>query len=157
EATLAYVARLHDAIVETCAGAFGRLENAWVRSGLGRLAAAVNRRQRDVGGMGRTIGWNPDGLVDRSVPVLQSVREGGGAIATIVGYGAHTVTTGVGFVGYSPDYPGWLRESLRTLVGGECVFLQGAAGNVMPLHAFDDEVAEPQRLGRRLALEAAHA
>jgi hypothetical protein len=155
--TLAYVERLHDAILATCAAAFDRLEPAAVRCGLGRLEAAVNRRQRDADGMVRTIGWNPGGPVDLSVPVLQSVRDDGSAIATIVGYGAHTVTTGAGYAGYSPDYPGWLRESTRALTGGECVFLQGAAGNVMPLHAFDDSLAEPARLGRRLALEAAHA
>ena len=105
----------------------------------------------------RTIGWNPDGLVDRSVPVLQSVREDGSAIATIVSYGAHTVTTGVNYIGYSPDYPGWLRETVRRLTGGECVYLQGAAGNVMPLYGFDDDLLAPGQIGRRLGLEAVHA
>jgi neutral ceramidase len=155
--TLAYVARLHDAVVETCATAVERLEPAAVRIGLGNLQLAVNRRQRDPDGVVRRIGWNPDGLVDRSVPVLQSVREDGSAIATVVGYGAHTVTTGVNFVGYSPDYPGWLRETIRAATDGECVFLQGAAGNVMPLYGFDDELWSPQYTGRRLALEALHA
>ena len=53
EATLAYVERLHDAIVATCALAFERLEDASVRWGLGRLESAVNRRQRDPDGMVR--------------------------------------------------------------------------------------------------------
>jgi hypothetical protein len=157
DATRAYIERLHDAIVATASGAFDRLEEAFVRCGLGHADLAVNRRQRDADGLVRRLGWHPGGLVDRSVPVLQSVRADGSAIATIAGYGAHTVTTGVEYIGYSPDYPGWLRESLRRLTGGECVFLQGAAGNVMPLVAFDDECREPERMGRRLALEAAHA
>ena len=156
-ATLAYVDALHDAIVETCARAFERLEHASVRWGLGFAQLAINRRQRDEDGRVRRIGWNPDGLVDRTVPVLQSVREDGTAIATVVSYGAHTVTTGVGFVGYSPDYPGWLRESVRGSTGGECVYLQGAAGNVMPLFAFDDDLLAPPQIGRRLGLEAVHA
>jgi neutral ceramidase len=156
-ATQAYVDELHDAIVATCLRAFERLEEASVRWGLGRAELAVNRRQRDADGQVRTIGWNPDGLVDRSVPVLQSVREDGSAIATVVGYGAHTVTTGVNYGGYSPDYPGWLRETVRGLTGGECVYLQGAAGNVMPLFAFDDDLLAPQETGRRLGLEAVHA
>ena len=156
-ATQAYVDELHDAIVATCVRAFERLEEASVRWGLGRAELAVNRRQRDADGRVRTIGWNPDGLVDRSVPVLQSVREDGSAIATVVGYGAHTVTTGVNYGGYSPDYPGWLRETVRGLTGGECVYLQGAAGNVMPLFAFDDDLLAPRETGRRLALEAVHA
>jgi neutral ceramidase len=155
-ATLAYIERLHDAIVATCVAAFGSLEPAWVRHWLGQAALAINRRQRDPDGRVTRIGWNPDGLVDRSVPVLQSVRDDGSAIATVVGYGAHTVTTGVEYIGYSPDYPGWLRAGIRELTGGECVYLQGAAGNVMPLVAFDDTCLEPERMGRRLALEAAH-
>jgi neutral ceramidase len=157
DATLAYVDRLHDAIVDTCVRAFGRLESAAVRWGLGSVDLAVNRRQRDVDGRVTAIGWNPDGLVDRTVPVLQAVREDGSAIASVVGYGAHTVTTGVDFPGYSPDYPGWLRETTREITGGECVYLQGAAGNVMPLFAFDDDLTAPALVGRRIGLEAAHA
>jgi hypothetical protein len=156
-ATVAYVDGLHEAIVATCVEAFLRLEEAWVRSGLGHADLAINRRQRDPDGRVTTIGWNPDGLVDRSVPVLQAIRPDGSAIVTIVGYGAHTVTTGVNYIGYSPDYPGWLRAGVRELTGGDCVFLQGAAGNVMPLYAFDDSCEAPQEMGRRLALEAAHA
>jgi hypothetical protein len=155
--TIAYVHQLHDAIVHTCTHAFERLETASVRWGLGRADLAVNRRQRDPDGMVRRIGWNPDGLVDRSVPVLQSVREDGSVIATVVGYGAHTVTTGVNYIGYSPDYPGWLRKTVRAATDGECIYLQGAAGNVMPLFGFDDELWSPPHTGRRLALEALHA
>jgi hypothetical protein len=155
--TRLYVDHLHDAIFETCARAFEALEDASVRWGLGFAPLAINRRQRDEDGQVRKIGWHPGGMVDRSVPVLQSVREDGSAIATVVGYGAHTVTTGVNFVGYSPDYPGWLRETVRSLAGGECVFLQGAAGNVMPLVGFDDDLRSPVDMGRRLGLEALHA
>jgi hypothetical protein len=75
----------------------------------------------------------------------------------VVGYGAHTVTTGVEYLGYSPDYPGPLRDTVRAVTGGECVFLQGAGGNVMPRFAFDDDLREPQRMGSRLAVEALHA
>jgi neutral ceramidase len=157
DAGLAYIDALHDAIVQTCTRAFEQLEDAAVRCGLGHAELAVNRRQRDDDGLVRKIGWNPTGLVDRSVPVLQSVREDGSAIATIVGYGAHTVTTGVNYSGYSPDYPGWLRGTVRRLTGGECVYLQGAAGNVMPLFGFDDDLVAPVTTGERLGLEAAHA
>ncbi len=155
--TLAYVERLHDAIVQTCVTAFERLEEAAVRCGLGHADLAVNRRQRDPDGRVSKIGWNPDGLVDRSVPVLQALRRDGSPIVTVVGYGAHTVTTGAGFHGYSPDYPGWLRDFVRDATGGECVYLQGAAGNVMPLVAFDDDLRSPVETGRRLGLEALHA
>src|SRR3954452_8399167 len=152
-----YVDTLHERVVDACRQACERLEPAWVRWGLGHADEAVNRRQRDDDGMVRTIGWNPSGLVDLSVPCLQATRPDGSAIATVVGYGCHTVTTGIGLVVYSPDYPGPLRELVRQVTGGECVFLQGAGGNVMPRVAFDDTGEAPVRLGRRLALEALHA
>ena len=156
-ATAAYVEHLHGRIVEVCRLACERLEPAWVRWGLGEADEAMNRRERDPDGMVRRIGWHPDGMADISVPVLQAIREDGSAVATIVGYGAHTVTTGVEVIAYSPDYPGPLRDAVRAMTGGECVFLQGAAGNIMPRVAFEDACTEWIRMGRRLALEAVHA
>jgi hypothetical protein len=155
--TAAYVEYLHGRIVEVCALACERLEPASVRWGLGRADEAVNRRERNADGSVTQIGWHADGMVDLSVPVLQAVRAGGRAIATVVAYGCHTVTTGIDYPGYSPDYPGPLRDLVRLVTGGECVFLQGAGGNVMPRIAFDNECLEPSRLGHRLALEALHA
>ena len=158
DAVFAYVDLLHDRIVEVCSAACQRLEPAWIRWGLGFVDESVNRRQRDPDGMVRRIGWNPEGLVDQSVPALQAVgRDGRSPVVTVVGYGCHTVTTGLGIVGYSPDFVGPLRDTIRAAIGGECVFLQGAGGNVMPRFAFDDSAQEYVRLGRRLAFEAIHA
>lgn len=157
EQAVAYIDRLHEQIVDACRLACERLEPAWVRCGLGFVDEAVNRRQRDSDGMVRRIGWNVSGFVDLSVPCLQAVRPDGSAIATVVAYGCHTVTTGIGLVAYSPDYPGPLRDLVRQVSGGECIFLQGAGGNVMPRVAFDDSLETRERLGRRLALEALHA
>ena len=154
---LGYIDLLHERIVEVCALACERAEPAWVRWGLGSADVAVNRRERDDDGIVRDIGWNDRGIVDTSVPVLQAVRRDGSAIGTVVSFGCHTVTTGIDFIGYSPDYPGPLRQVVRDVTGGECVFLQGAGGNVMPRFAFDDECLEPGRMGRRLAVEALHA
>jgi neutral ceramidase len=151
-----YVDTLHGRIVEVCRQAFEALEPAWTRWGLGFVDEAINRRQRDADGMVRKIGWNPSGLIDSSVPVLQAVRRDGTSIATLVSYGCHTVTTGIGLLAYSPDYPGPLRALVREVTGGQCVFFQGAGGNVMPRIAFDDSGEESTRLGRRLAIEALH-
>ena len=154
---LTYIEYLHARIVEACRLACERLEPAWVRWGLGHTDEAINRRQRDADGNVTKIGWNPEGLVDCSVPVLQAVRADGSAIATIVSYGCHTVTTGVGYAGYSPDYPGPMREFVRKARGGECVFLQGAGGNIMPRIGFEDSGESMQHVGRRLGIEALHA
>ena len=154
---LTYIEYLHARIVEACRLACEALEPAWVRWGLGHLDEAVNRRQRDPDGNVTKIGWHPEGLLDRSVPVLQALRSDDSAIATVVNYGCHTVTTGVKYYGYSPDYPGPMREYVRNSTGGEGVFFQGAGGNVMPRVAFEDSGESMQLLGRRLGIEAVHA
>jgi neutral ceramidase len=152
-----YVDSLHAEIVATCRRACEALEPAWASWGQGWVDEAVNRRQRDADGFVRKIGWNPSGLVDCSVPVLRAVRPNGSTLATLVGYGCHTVTTGIGLVSYSPDFPGPMRELIRQVTGGECIYFQGAAGNVMPRTAFDDSGEASVRLGRRIAIEALHA
>ncbi len=154
---LAYIDYLHARVVEACRLACERLEPAQVRWGLGRADEAINRRQRDPDGKVTRIGWNPEGLVDPSVPVLQALREDDSAIATIVSFGCHTVTTGIEYLGYSPDYPGPLRDYVRQATGGECVFIQGAGGNIMPRIAFEGTDGAMRRLGVRLGIEALHA
>lgn len=154
---LAYIDFLHTRVVEICIRACERMEPARIRWGLGQVDGAINRRQRDADGKVTKIGWNPEGLVDPSVPVLQAVRPDGSAIATIVSYGCHTVTTGIDFHGYSPDYPGPLRNFIRQATGGECVFLQGAGGNIMPRVAFESSGEAMKQLGIRLGIEALHA
>jgi neutral ceramidase len=156
ELTLAYIEYLHARVLEVCRLACDRLEPAWIRWGVGALDESINRRERGPDGMA-LFGWNTDGMVDQSVTVLQSLRPDESAIATVVGYGCHTVTTGLGFIGYSPDYPGPMRDLVRSLTGGECVFLQAAAGNVMPRVAFDESDRSRVDLGVKLGLEALHA
>ena len=154
--TLAYIEYLHARVVEVCELACRRLEPAWPRWGLGIADESINRRERGPDGMA-VFGWNTDGMADQSVTVLQALRRDGSAIGTVVSYGCHTVTTGLGFIGYSPDYPGPMRDAVRSATGGECVFFQAAAGNIMPRVAFDESGEAKGRLGRRLAIEALHA
>ncbi len=156
-ATLAYIELLHTRVVDVCRLAFERLEPAWVRWGLGSSDHSINRRERDPDGMVRRLGWHEQGMLDQSVPVLQAVRRDETAIATLVAYGCHTVTTSVDAPGYSPDYPGALRDAVRRWTGGECVFFIGAAGNVMPRVSFDEANEEMRRMGEGIALEALHA
>ena len=148
-----YIAGLADKIVSVCRLAVDRLEPASVAWALAEVDEAVNRRERLPDG--RTVlGWNPGNLVDRQVGAMQVRRPDGSAICTLVTYGCHPVTTGYDMTIYSSDYPGPLRELVRQVSGGECVFFQASAGNVVPKVSFTDDEREAERLGRRLALEA---
>jgi neutral ceramidase len=150
---------IHDKIVSVCRLAVERLEPAGVVWGQASTELAVNRRERTTGGYngGSILGWNPDELVDNQVTVLQARRPDESAICTLVGFGCHPVTTGYDMDVYSADFPGPMRDVVRAVSGGECVFFQGAGGNVLPKFAFTSTEEEAHRMGTRLGLAALEA
>lgn len=151
-----YGDELEDRLVHASVRAATALEPAAATWGVGSADLSVNRRERD--DLGRIVhGWRVDGIVDQQVTVLQLQRPDSSPIATVVGYGCHPVAVGMDFPGYSSDYPGAVRESLRREAGGEVIFLQGSAGNVLPRVSFGEDEQEAQRMGERIAVEAAHA
>ena len=151
-----YAEFLASRVEEVARVAAGRLEPAHGVWAVGDVDLSVNRRERDA--MGRVVhGWRTEGLIDRQVVAFQVRRPDGSSIATLVGYGCHPVAGGMNLSCYSGDYPSALRAAVRRLIGGECVFFQGAAGNILPMIAFCDDEREAVRMGERLALEVAHA
>lgn len=118
---------------------------------------AVNRRERTPDG--RTIlGWNPDLDIDEDVPTLRIDGLDGKPIATVTAFGCHPVVVGPDVPATGSDFVGPLRRRVEELRGGGvCVFLQGAAGNVLPLQAFFDRSGPEVPMGHRLGLESAHA
>jgi len=152
----AYAALLEEQLVGVVTDATAQLEPARIAWGVGSVDLSVNRR--DHGPEGKIVhGWRRDGLLDRQVVSLQARRRDGSSIATVVGYGCHTVSVGMDVPLYSSDFPGALRLALRSWTGGEGVFFQGAGGNVNPMCAFCSDELEARRMGERLALEAVHS
>jgi neutral ceramidase len=148
----AYWEVLRAGVLAAGADAVARLERAAVLWGVGEVDLSVNRRERGPDGA-IVHGWNVDGLLDRQVVSLQVQRRDGSAIATLVGYGCHTVSVGMDFPGYSSDFPGAMRERIRSWTGGDCLFFQGAAGNVLPRLSFVETEEEARRMGDVLAAE----
>jgi neutral ceramidase len=156
EAARAFATVIHEKVISVCKLAASRLESARLVWGVGEANLAVNRRERT--GSGKTIlGWNPSGLVDNQVTALQARRRDGSSIVTLVGYGCHPVTAGMDVFSYSADYPGPLRNLVRRVTGGECVFFQAAAGNVLPRVGLTEDEKEAERMGVRLGVEVLHA
>jgi neutral ceramidase len=155
----AFARVLHDKIVSACDLAARMLEPAGIVWGQADVDLAVNRRERTADGYngGSILGWNPDELVDNQLTVLQARRPDESAIGTVVGFGCHPVTTGYDMDVYSADYPGALRDVVRAVSGGECIFFQGAGGNVLPKFAFTDSEDEARRMGTRLGVAALEA
>ncbi len=153
----AYFDRLPYDFASAARSAWRSRRQVRVSGGVGRVPGlAVNRRER---WQERTIlGWNPDGFVDEEVPVIRIDDLDGDPVATIVAFGCHPVVVGPEVDATGTDYVGPLRRRVDMLRGGGvCVFLQGAAGNVLPLEGFFDHDGPQQPMGERLGLEAAHA
>ena len=155
ESVRAFATVIQDKIVSVCKLAAERLEPARVVWGQDDVDLAVNRRERVEGGS--ILGWNPDELIDNQVTVLQLRRPDESPIATLVGYGCHPVTTGHDLFIYSADFPGAMRKAVRDLTAGECVYFQGAGGNVLPRFAFNTSEEEAKRMGLCLGIAAAGA
>ncbi len=131
--------------------ATAQLQPARIAWGVGSVDLSVNRR--DVGPAGKIVhGWRRSGLLDRDVVSLQARRRDGSVIATLVGFGCHTVSVRHGrpalLVGFSGAPCGWRCRRRRAV---SAVFFQGAAGNVNPMCAFCSDEAEARRMGERLA------
>jgi len=137
--------------------AISRLRPARISGGTGEAKGiAVNRRERSEDG-GTILGWNKENFIDEEVPTIRIDGHDGTAIATLVGFGCHPVSLG-GEVPYSgSDFIGSCRNQVELIRGGICLFLQGAAGNVLPLEAFFDHPGPEIAMGKRLGLEAVHA
>jgi neutral ceramidase len=148
-----YAEAVGDLLVSAAAEAARRARPA--RIGFARSVAeglTVNRRQRVDGGT--ILGWNPDEQCDRDVAVIRVDDEVGGAICTVVAFASHPVVVGPDVPEVSSDFVGPLRERVRAWTGGECVFLQGCAGNIVPFESFHTENGPERTFGGRLALAA---
>jgi len=164
---LRYWDSIPDRYASVALEALGRLAPARIAGGVGEARGlAVNRRERTADG--RTIlGWNREGVRDDSVVAIRIDGADGpplvaDAVATLVSFACHPVVIGPDVPGAGPDFVGPLRSQLANIIrpGSVTVFLQGAAGDALPLESFrDDEDAlfAAEVVGERLALEAGHA
>jgi hypothetical protein len=166
---LRYWDSIPDRYASAALEAVGRLTPARVSGGVGEVRGlAVNRRERTSDG--RTIlGWNRGGVRDDSVVAIRVDGLDGAplmpdAIATLISFACHPVVIGPDVDGAGPDFVGPLRRSLAAngiRPGGVTVFLQGAAGDALPLEAFLEDpgiaLVAADIMGERIALEAHRA
>ena len=155
ENEIEYIAALAGRIAGAAALAAGRLEPVRVAGGSGSFDLGVNRREP--GPDGRIIlGWNPDGVRDTDVGVIVIARDDGTPLALLVNYACHPVVVGPDDSAINPDFPGPMRDLVEQVTGATCLFLQGAAGDVLPLEGFHDSTGPEVTFGRLLGIEAIH-
>lgn len=124
-------------------------------------------------GRGIVDGWTVNrrkpysGPLDNEVAVLCFERGEGSPVATVVNFACHAVVLGHNNLLISADYPGYVSRTVEELLGGVCLFLNGACGEVNPLtpgtvieRVYDRSMGtfrDAEEMGRSVACEAAKA
>jgi len=127
---------------------------ARIAAGHGRIEFSTNRREKLADG--RTVlGINHNGPVDHAVGVVRIDSMDGRPLAAVVNFTCHPIFAGSASRLISPDFPGPMRRTVERETGASCLFLQGSTGNINPKNPMHADVAEAERVGTMLGLEAA--
>ena len=124
--------KIAGAIVE----AAGNLVPARVGVGWGEVREGHNRRK--IGDDGRAVMmWAnrervPTSPVDYQLGVIRVETLDGRPLATLVNFACHPVVLGPENLLISADYPGVFMRVVEESIGGQCMFLQGACGDINP-------------------------
>jgi neutral ceramidase len=146
-----YVNSLVSRLIEVIEEAAGNLQPAVFYWGKGKVNFAVNRRERKADGK-IEIGVNPEGVVDRSIGIVQVKTPEGKSIASLVNLCCHNVVYGPNNHLVSADWAGVMCRRVEGISGVPCIFIQGATGDMNPDHEWgkDDSLAV-ERIGNRVA------
>lgn len=130
KAVEAYAAFFKEKTIEAAQQAVKDLAPAVLTFGRGEAFVAGNRRQFGPKGVG--FGINPQGVVDRDVPVLRVGRGDGSMKAVVFGYACHCTTPGANDE-VSGDWAGYAAENIeRTYAGATALFITGCGADANP-------------------------
>ena len=96
----------------------------------------------------------PGAPVDRTLSVLRVIGFDDSSIATVVNFAAHPTTLPAIMMKYSADYPGIMKDLVEKELGGVCIFLQGAAGDLSVKTDGDDTAAYAAKLASEVVVLA---
>jgi len=154
EMVLSYLQSLPERIAGAAWQAQKNLHQVRLAAGTGSCDISVNRRCATPEGE-RVSGRNWEGPVDRTVRVIRFDDLSEKTVAVVVHFACHPTIMAWENKWFTPDYPGMVRKVVEHEVGGTCLFLQGAAGDIGPRAGYTGELRAYRRAGTTLGLEAA--
>lgn len=142
--------------------AASNLSSVKIGTGWGEVREGHNRRMIRTDGKTVMFWANreriPTSPVDYQLAVIRVERLNGKPIATLINFACHPVVLGPENLLISADYPGVATRLVEDELGGQCMFLQGAAGDINPFwdKTPPDEGAYEQmeKMGTAIASEA---
>jgi hypothetical protein len=145
-----YLDSLGDTLSRLTLEAIESVQRVTIEYTTGRCNLAAHRDLYDSTSGQWACGYNPDGPTDDTVLVARVVSEAREPLATIVNYACHPTTLAWDNRLISPDFPGAMREIVERATSVPCVFLQGAAGDLGPMHGYVGDPGVADRNGRQL-------
>ena len=150
--------KIADAIIE----AAGDLQPARIGVGWGEAKEGHNRRMITTEGKVIMLWGNRDRIytqpVDYSLAVVRVETPEGKPIANLVNFACHPVVAGPENLEISADYVGVLTKEVEEALGGQCMFLQGAAGDINPFWdktpPSEGAFEQMEKMGKTLGQEA---
>ena len=133
---LPWIREAEEKIARAIVEAAGNLQPAEIGSGWGRVEEGHNRRKVLQDGTVEMLWANrervPTEPVDYALGILHVREPDGETIATLINYQTHPVVLGPENLAISADYPGDMMDTVEAELGGQAMFLQGAAGDINP-------------------------
>lgn len=131
-----YVAAIESRIGDCIEEAVRKLQPARIGIGRTEIDVAHNRRKILKDGRCFMIWRNEDRIptepVDKEAAIIKLTAADGAPVATLVHFACHPVVMGQSNCRYSADYVGEMARIVKETTGAECVFFQGACGNINP-------------------------
>ena len=136
----AYLAGVHDKIVNVVKEAQSNLQPARMGAGTGEARVNMNRRARTANG-GWWLGHNPEGVSDKTVRVVKFETLDGSMLALYVNYGVHGTVLGSRNMLITGDLPGATSRFVEAQLGGDVIvpWTSGAAGDQNPIYRTEDD------------------
>jgi len=126
-----YTRQLKTKLIKLIGEAIRVLSPARLSYGRGEAPFAMNRRQPKDGQI--INGVNPDGVVDREVPVLRLEAPDGKLRGIVFGYACHNTTLTGQFYEFSGDYAGFAQLAVeKAHPGAMALFVTGCGADVNP-------------------------
>jgi hypothetical protein len=147
-----YTTLLATTLADVMVKAWDTRTPAVLSTGEGVAGFAQNRRKE--GKTGVTIGVNPSGPVDHTVPILRVVNaKGPRTLAVVFGYACHNTT--LDYYQWSGDYAGYAQEEIeKAMPGTTALFWMGCGADANPFPSRTEEMA--RRHGKSLADAVIH-